>query len=135
MVCGITISFYQGAVLRKSQTALIIYLKSRADGKYGNHSFLGPLKEEPCGVLARMRCDRVLYQDPGEYSGRGRPRVHGDRFAFKEPETWREPQETVNDDESGLHHDYEVWLEELAPHAPIDLYWHNRTGEATPTRT
>ena len=26
----------------------------------------------------------------------------------------------VNDDESGLHHDYEVWLEELAPHAPID---------------
>ena len=30
---------------------------------------------------------------------------------------------------SGLHHDYEVWLEKLAPHAPIDQYWHNRTGE------
>jgi thiamine phosphate synthase YjbQ (UPF0047 family) len=28
-----------------------------------------------------------------------------------------------------LHHDYEVWLERLAPHAPIDQYWHNRTGE------
>ena len=26
----------------------------------------------------------------------------------------------INDDEYGLHHDYEVWLEELAPHAPID---------------
>jgi thiamine phosphate synthase YjbQ (UPF0047 family) len=26
----------------------------------------------------------------------------------------------INDDESGLHHDYEVWLEGLAPHAPID---------------
>ena len=26
----------------------------------------------------------------------------------------------INDDESGLHHDYEVWLEKLAPHAPID---------------
>jgi hypothetical protein len=26
----------------------------------------------------------------------------------------------INNDESGLHHDYEVWLEELAPHAPID---------------
>jgi thiamine phosphate synthase YjbQ (UPF0047 family) len=36
----------------------------------------------------------------------------------------------INDDESGLHHDYEVWLEELAPHAPIDQYQHNRTGEA-----
>jgi thiamine phosphate synthase YjbQ (UPF0047 family) len=35
----------------------------------------------------------------------------------------------VNDDESGLHHDLEVWLEELAPHAPVDQYWHNRTGE------
>ena len=35
----------------------------------------------------------------------------------------------INDDESGLHHDYEAWLERLAPHAPIDQYWHNRTGE------
>jgi secondary thiamine-phosphate synthase enzyme len=35
----------------------------------------------------------------------------------------------INDDESGLHHDYEVWLEELAPHAPISQYQHNRTGE------
>lgn len=31
----------------------------------------------------------------------------------------------INDDESGLHHDYEVWLEKLAPHAPIDQYRHN----------
>ena len=38
----------------------------------------------------------------------------------------------INDDESGLHHDYEVWLEQLAPHAPIDQYWHNRTGQACP---
>ena len=35
----------------------------------------------------------------------------------------------INDDESGLHHDYERWLEELAPHAPIEQYHHNRTGE------
>ncbi len=31
----------------------------------------------------------------------------------------------INDDESGLHHDYEVWLERLAPHAPVDQYRHN----------
>lgn len=31
----------------------------------------------------------------------------------------------INDDESGLHHDYEVWLEKLAPHAPVDQYRHN----------
>jgi len=35
----------------------------------------------------------------------------------------------INDDESGLHHDYEAWLEELAPHEPTSQYWHNRTGE------
>jgi len=35
----------------------------------------------------------------------------------------------INDDEPGLHHDYEEWLEKLAPHAPIDHYQHNRTGE------
>jgi secondary thiamine-phosphate synthase enzyme len=31
----------------------------------------------------------------------------------------------INDDESGLHHDYEQWLEKLAPHAPVDQYRHN----------
>ncbi len=35
----------------------------------------------------------------------------------------------INDDESGLHHDYEAWLEHLAPHEPTEQYWHNRTGE------
>lgn len=31
----------------------------------------------------------------------------------------------INDDESGLHQDYEVWLEKLAPHAPVSQYKHN----------
>jgi secondary thiamine-phosphate synthase enzyme len=35
----------------------------------------------------------------------------------------------INDDESGLHADYESWLEKLAPHEPLSLYRHNRTGE------
>ena len=35
----------------------------------------------------------------------------------------------INDNESGLHHDYEKWLEGLAPHAPIEQYRHNDTGE------
>jgi secondary thiamine-phosphate synthase enzyme len=34
----------------------------------------------------------------------------------------------INDDESGLHHDYDVWLEKLAPHEPVSQYRHN-TGE------
>jgi secondary thiamine-phosphate synthase enzyme len=35
----------------------------------------------------------------------------------------------INDDEPGLHHDYEQWLEKLAPHTPTSAYRHNRTGE------
>lgn len=35
----------------------------------------------------------------------------------------------INDDESGLHQDYETWLEKLAPHEPVASYRHNRTGE------
>ncbi len=31
----------------------------------------------------------------------------------------------INDDEPGLHHDYEAWLERLAPHAPVSQYRHN----------
>ena len=35
----------------------------------------------------------------------------------------------INDDEPGLHSDYKKWLEELAPHEPLERYRHNRTGE------
>jgi secondary thiamine-phosphate synthase enzyme len=35
----------------------------------------------------------------------------------------------VNDDESGLHHDFEKWLEGLAPEKPYTHYRHNDTGE------
>ena len=35
----------------------------------------------------------------------------------------------INDDESGLHQDFERWLESLAPHEPTANYLHNRTGE------
>ena len=31
----------------------------------------------------------------------------------------------INDDESGLHHDYDIWLEKLAPHEPVSGYKHN----------
>ena len=35
----------------------------------------------------------------------------------------------INDDERGLHADYDAWLERLAPHAPVSGYRHNETGE------
>lgn len=35
----------------------------------------------------------------------------------------------INDDENGLLHDYDKWLEKLAPHEPVSQYRHNDTGE------
>jgi hypothetical protein len=67
-----------------------------ADGKYGNAGFLRRVKGLRCGILARLRCDRVLYGPPPPPTGKqGRPRVHGARFAFKEPETWGIPDEMM----------------------------------------
>lgn len=61
------------------------------DRRYGNHRFLGGLARADCAVLVRLRCNRVLYGPPPPYGGRGRPPVHGQRFAFKDPDTWHEP--------------------------------------------
>lgn len=35
----------------------------------------------------------------------------------------------INDDETGLHKDFDKWLEQLAPHSPASQYRHNDTGE------
>jgi hypothetical protein len=68
-----------------------------ADGKYGHAKFLRPLQGLHCGIVVRMRRDRVMYRAPRQPQKRkrGRPRIHGQRFAFKKPETWDEPDEVV----------------------------------------
>ncbi len=68
-----------------------------ADGKYGNAGFLREVKGLRCGIVVRLRCDRVLYGPPAPPlpHKKGRPRVHGDRFAFKEPDTWGTPAEVI----------------------------------------
>ena len=66
------------------------------DAKYGTHLFLAPIKDVPnVAIVTRLRRDRVLYLPPPAYSGRGRPRKHGDRFAFKDETTWHTPDEQV----------------------------------------
>ena len=69
-----------------------------ADGKYGNARFLRPLQGQNCGIVVRLRQDRVLYRAPEQprKRQRGRPRVHGERFAFKEPATWGSPEEVTS---------------------------------------
>jgi hypothetical protein len=65
------------------------------DCKYSSHHFLAEVKGLPCGIVVRARRDRVLYGRPQtkKHKGPGRPRKHGQRFAFKEPDTWGQPDE------------------------------------------
>jgi hypothetical protein len=69
-----------------------------ADGKYGNAGFLRSVKGQRCGIAARLRCDRVLFgtSPPCEPKKRGRNQIHGKRFAFKEPDTWGNPDEVID---------------------------------------
>ena len=50
----------RGAPLLAQQLHVIV-----ADGRYGNHRFFGPLRDSGCALLTRLRCDRVLYGQPG----------------------------------------------------------------------
>ena len=77
---------------RATQTGTDVIL---GDGGYGNHLFLSGLADTDCALLVRLRRDRVLSGVPGPYPGRGRPTVHGERFAFKEPENWWPPSVSV----------------------------------------
>lgn len=70
-----------------------------ADGQYGNHVFLGGVRPLACSTVVRLRKDRVLYRPPAPYPGKGRPAIHGPRFAFKKPDTWGPPDEHVELDD------------------------------------
>jgi len=68
-----------------------------ADGKYGNRGFLQQVQGLRVGVVARLRCDRVLFRPalPLSTARPGRPRKHGARFDFKNSATWGPPDEVV----------------------------------------
>jgi len=67
------------------------------DGKYGNAGFLRSVKGLRVGIITRLRADRVLYRPTPAHDlhQKGPPKVHGARFAFKEAETWGEPDEVM----------------------------------------
>lgn len=66
-----------------------------ADGRYGNQYWVSAMSDLSATWVVRLAKNRVLFADPGPYQGRGRPRKHGHRFAFREPETWPEPDDDL----------------------------------------
>lgn len=61
------------------------------DSGYGNASFVRQTTGIEADLLLRLRSNLCLWGPPPPYSGRGRPKVHGEKFKLSEPNTWTEP--------------------------------------------
>lgn len=72
-----------------------VVLVMTGDGRYGNHKTVVAMEHVPAIWIVRLAKNRVMWGDPGPYSGCGRPRKHGHRFAFLEPDTWTMPEEDI----------------------------------------
>ncbi len=72
------------------------------DSEYGNASLLNQTDEIEADFLMRIRSNRCLYSAPGPYTGKGRPRKHGQKFKLNDSSTWWEATSTVEVEDSKL---------------------------------
>ena len=72
------------------------------DSEYGNASWVNQTVDIEVDCLIRIRSNCCLYGAPGEYSGQGRPKKHGDKFKLNDQSTWCNATETVEIDDNKL---------------------------------
>lgn len=72
------------------------------DSEYGGASFVLQTADIPADKLFRLRPNRCLWGPPPPYSGKGRPRIHGDKFKLSDPATWPEPVAPLEKDDPKL---------------------------------
>jgi hypothetical protein len=65
------------------------------DSEYGCAPFINQTAELPVDKLMRLRSNLCLWGTPAAYGGRGRPKVHGDKFKLNDPTTWRNPAQKI----------------------------------------
>lgn len=68
------------------------------DSEYGCASFVLKSADIPADKLMRLRSNRCLWGTPPPYLGKGRPRVHGEKFKLNDPTTWGEPAQNFEVD-------------------------------------
>lgn len=82
------------------------HLQSRAlslwDSEYGCAPLVNQTAFLPVDKLMRLRSNLCLWGVPRAYEGRGRPKVHGDKFKLNDPTTWSSPAQQVEIDDSDL---------------------------------
>ena len=76
------------------------------DCEYGCAPFVLKTADIAADKLVRLRSNLCLWGAPPPYSGKGRPRIHGDKFQLNDPQTWGEASESleVNDPKLGRMH-------------------------------
>lgn len=72
------------------------------DSEYGCAHFVLKSADIPADKLMRLRTNRNLWGPPPTYGGRGRPRVHGDKFKLNAPDTWWAPDDALTVDHPKL---------------------------------
>ena len=65
------------------------------DSEYGCAPFVLKTTSIQADKLVRLRSNLGLWTAPPEYLGRGRPRLHGDKFKLNDPETWIDPAQSL----------------------------------------
>jgi hypothetical protein len=65
------------------------------DSEYGNASFVNQTVDIPADKIMRLRPNYCLWREPPPYSGKGRPRKHGEKFKLNDETTWGSPQEIL----------------------------------------
>lgn len=72
------------------------------DCEYGCAPFVLKTADIEADKLVRLRSNLCLWGAPPPYSGKGRPRKHGDKFKLNDPQTWGEPDESLEVDDPQL---------------------------------
>lgn len=72
------------------------------DSEYGCAPFVLKTANIPADKLMRLRSNLCLWQVPSPYSGRGRPRIHGDKFKLNDSDTWNNCSETLEVEDAKL---------------------------------
>lgn len=72
------------------------------DSEYGCAPFVLKTADIAADKLVRLRSNLCLWSAPPPYSGKGRPRLHGDKFKLNDPETWGKADESLEMDEPKL---------------------------------
>ena len=82
------------------------YLSSRPislwDSEYGCAPFVLKTADVDADKVMRLRSNLCLWLSPPEYTGRGRPKVHGDQFKLNNPNTWDEVAQSIEEDDPKL---------------------------------